>query len=350
MQDLVVITGSSGRLGSRLLQRLKGSYTLVGMDMQAPKFKDDSFSFIYADFSSEESMKKAFEQLKKEKGSKIASVIHLAAYYSFEGGAWEKYEQITVEGTRRLLQNLSSFEVEQFIFSSTLLVYKPTEPGVKINESSELDPSWAYPKSKVLTEKVIQENKGNISSVILRIAGCYDEGCHSIPLSQMMQRIYEKDLTSHVFPGNLNHGASFLHFADFVEGLVKVLDKRKDLGKEELFLMGEPETYSYKELQDKLGELIHNKKWITIRIPKWIAKIGAWLQLVFPSKNKPFIRPWMIDLADDHFELDLAHSEKVLGWKPQKNLLQTLPEMVKILKDSPILWYRENGIPYTKKP
>jgi hypothetical protein len=42
----------------------------------------------------------------------------------------------------------------------------------------------------------------------------------------------------------------------------------------------------------------------TPQIPKSPAKAGAWLQDQIPGEE-PFIKPWMIDLADDHYALDI---------------------------------------------
>ena len=39
-------------------------------------------------------------------GTHIAAVVHLAAYYDFLGKPSPKYDEITVEGTRRLLRGL----------------------------------------------------------------------------------------------------------------------------------------------------------------------------------------------------------------------------------------------------
>ncbi len=39
-------------------------------------------------------------------GGRVASVIHLAAYFDFSGEASSKYQEVTVEGTRRLLRAL----------------------------------------------------------------------------------------------------------------------------------------------------------------------------------------------------------------------------------------------------
>ncbi len=37
------------------------------------------------------------------------------------------YDTVNVQGTERLLRALSDFEVEQFIYASTMLVHAPTE-------------------------------------------------------------------------------------------------------------------------------------------------------------------------------------------------------------------------------
>ena len=124
-------------------------------------------------------------EVRKRVGDRIASVIHLAAYYDTTGEENPKYDAITVQGTRRLLDSLKTFETEQFIFSSTLLVHAPSPGrGVKIDENSPLDPAWAYPKSKVETEALIQERRGPIKSVIFRFAGVYDEDCRVAFIAQ----------------------------------------------------------------------------------------------------------------------------------------------------------------------
>jgi hypothetical protein len=71
-------------------------------------------------------------------------------------------------------------------------------------------------------------------------------------------------------------------------------------GPETELLIGEPETLSYEELQQQMGELIHGREWPTIQVPAVAAKVGAWAQDVSPVSD-PFIKPWMIDLADQHF-------------------------------------------------
>ncbi len=51
-------------------------------------------------------------------GTRIASVIHLAAYFDLTGEPNPLYSEITVHGTEKLLRALQSFEVEQFVLAS----------------------------------------------------------------------------------------------------------------------------------------------------------------------------------------------------------------------------------------
>ena len=174
-KNVVVVTGSSGLIGCALCKALAKSYQVIGFDRDGYPYPPPEAECVCVDLSSDASVHRAFERVRYAYGHRIASVIHLAAYYSFSGEPSPFYEQITVRGTKRMLRELQNFEVEQFVFSSTELVHAATVPGKPIDEDSPLDPNWDYPKSKVATEKLIHEKRGQIPVVILRIAGVYTD-------------------------------------------------------------------------------------------------------------------------------------------------------------------------------
>ena len=119
----------------------------------------------------------------------------------------------------------------------------------------------------------------------------------------------------------------------------------------EVLLVAEPDVMSYAELQDRLGELLHGQEWPTIRIPKVVAKAGAWVQDKLATEDEPsFIKPWMIDLADQHYPVAIERARTTLGWYPKHRLRDTLDEMVRRLKRDPVAWYRENGLPPPDEP
>jgi UDP-glucose 4-epimerase len=341
-KPVVIVTGSSGFIGNRVLEYLSGKYRLIGLDKEGLKHQSKAeANRINFDITDADNINSVMEDIRKQYGDKIASIIHLAAYYDFSGEPSPLYEEVTVKGTEKLMDALQLFQVEQFLFSSTNLIYKPTEPGIKINEDAPLEPNWDYPESKVDTEELIRKKRGHIPAVLLRLAGVYDEWTHSIPIAHQIQRIYEKQMTSHFFAGDVKHGNVFLHMEDLLDALEKTVEKRKSLPPEIAINIGEPVTPSYEQLQDKIGLLIHGEEWKTFEVPAPVAKVGAWVMDLF---GNPFIKPWMIDRADDHFELDISRAEKLLGWKPKHNLMDTLPEMISNLKANPERWYKENKL------
>jgi DNA ligase D-like protein (predicted polymerase) len=161
---------------------------------------------IPCDLTSEQSVAEAIGRVLRDFPEPLASVIHLAAYYDFSGEPSPLYEQITVRGTERLLRLLRTARAEQFVFSSTMLPHAPCEPGQHLNEDWPVDPKWDYPQSKVQTEQLIRAEHERLPVVLLRIAGVYTDRCQSIPLAHQMQRIYERRLTSKVFPGDVATG------------------------------------------------------------------------------------------------------------------------------------------------
>ena len=335
----LIITGSSGRIGSSFIDRIGESFIELGFDREGPPHPPpDTEYVINCDLSSDNSVWAALDKVRRLGHKRITSVIHLAAYYSFSGEPSPLYEQVTVRGTERLLHGLRDFEVEQFIFSSTMLVHAPCEPGERINEEWPLKPKWDYPKSKVTTEQLIVRERGDVPVVLLRIAGVYDDHCHSIPITHQIKRIYEQRLIGHIYSGDITHGAAFLHMDDMVEALVLAVKHRKDLPQVTTLLIGEPDTLSYDELQRIISRRLHGKEWKTYRIPKPVAKLGAWLQNLLPGAD-PFIKPWMIDLSDDHYALDISRARTLLGWKPRHSLRETLPNILTELQSDPVGWY-----------
>jgi nucleoside-diphosphate-sugar epimerase len=343
-KEIVLITGSSGLIGTAMARRLAPTFEVVGLDTTPPKQVGPMREHVHVDLTKDDSVQTALRYVRTAYGERIASFIHLAAYYDFSGEPSPLYEKVTVGGTQRLLRELKNLDVQQLVFSSSMLVHAPCEKGQRITEDSPFLPKWDYPQSKVDTEKLILEQRGNIPVVILRIAGVYDDRCHSIPIAHQIQRILERRLISHVFPGETAHGQAFLHLEDVIESFTLVVQRRATLPTELTLLIGEPETLSYEELQQELGRLIHGEEWETKRIPKPLAKTGAWLQDQVPAGEEPFIKPWMIDLADDHYELDITRARTVLGWEPRRSLRATLPKMVQALKADPLGWYRENKL------
>ncbi len=336
-----LITGSSGFLGRALSQHFCSKGNLViGLDNEGPPDKN----WLFCDLTSDESVRKTFNLLKAEHGDQIKAVFHLAAYYDFSGKDSELYKTLNLDGTRRLLRELKSFEVGQFVFPSSILVYRANKPGERLTEKSYIEPKWQYPRSKVETERLLAEQHGSMQTVIMRIAGIYDDMCRSIPLSHQIQRIYERQFEGHLYSGNFDVRQSFIHVKDIVSAFDASIEKSSTLPKFSVFNIGGEEAMSYKEIQDEIAKLLYGEPWTTIEIPKAIAKAGAWIENELAIKNKPFIKPWMIDRASDNYELIIDKALLALNWAPSTTVAATLPKMIEELLSDPVNWYRLNKL------
>lgn len=348
-RGIIIVSGSNGRIGDAVMRRFAGRFEdVVGFDRKAPKPPPPNCTYIPVEITSDESVREGLRVVREHHGAHIASVIHLAAYYDFFGKPSVMYDEITVLGTGRLLRGLREldFQVEQFVFSSTMLVHRPAEPGQFINEDWPIEPTWAYPESKVRTEKLIRDERGGIPAVLLRVCGVYDDLCHSIPLAHQIQRISERDLTCRFYAGSTAHGASFMHMDDLVDAIERVVECRATLPSELALLLGEPDSLSYDELQHTIERLIRGASKETIAIPSVLAplaKLGAWVLDHIPGKEG-FVKPWMIDRANDHYALDISRANSLLGWQPVRTLRASIPAMIAALVADPVAFYRANDL------
>jgi nucleoside-diphosphate-sugar epimerase len=133
---------------------------------------------------------------------------------------------------------------------------------------------------------------------------------------------------------------------DLVEAFWRTVERRRVLPQEVLpILIDEPETPGYGELQREIARLLHDEPdWSTREIPKTVAKSGAWVQDKIPGIEEPFIKPWMIDLADDHYALNITRARGLLGWSPRHRLMDTLGKMIEAMREDPEGWYERQGL------
>lgn len=349
-KEIVLITGAAGNVGTAITGRLAENFDVVGLDRDPAPDCKKCYNFDLAD---KDSVNQALKDFRKDYGSKIAAVIHLAAYFDFSGNYSPLYKKVNEDGTRNLLRALEGFEVGRFIYSSTMLVHKPGVPGERITEATPLKPQWAYPQSKARTERIIAGELTKTPYTILRLAGLIGDQSAVPTLAQQIARIYQKSLKSRVYSGDLSAGQAFVHKDDMVDAFVKVVENRHKLDRENILLIGEEKTESYQALQNRIASLIHGvEEWTTVRIPKFIAwpasKIEYEGEKIIPDAidggKKPFIKPFMVHMASDHYELDLTRAREQLGWSPGRSVYETLPDIIKALKKHPSRWYKAHGI------
>lgn len=345
----IVVTGGAGFLGRAIVEAFAETCDVAILDRQAPEAAPPSALFAPLDLTADDSVRGALDRVRAAFGGRIACVFHLAAFIDLSGEPDPKYEAVTVRGAERLLRALSAFEVERFAFASTMLVHAAGRPGERIAEDRPLDPKLPYRASKIETERVIEAERGDVPVVHLRLAGVYDDLCRNVFLAHQIARIFERDPKARAYPGDLATAQSFLHRDDLRRAALRVVERRNRLPPVLPLLIGEPEAMSYGELQAEIGRLIDGQPTETLRVPKALARAGDWVEEEVIGR-KTFVRPWMIDVADDSYVLDVARARDALGWAPERSLRGALPKMVDALKADPAGWYEANHLDPARIP
>ncbi|HKH99265.1 MAG TPA: NAD-dependent epimerase/dehydratase family protein [Candidatus Sulfotelmatobacter sp.] len=160
-KPVVVITGVSGNLGTRLLPLL-GSYSVLGVDVSPPK-TDSELRFERMDLG-EESSTRAFCELLRE--THAHAVVHLAFVIDpVRTGVLdvERMWQINVAGTARVMEAVTEANrttddgVKQFIFPSSVSAYGPNLAAPAMEESVLGAHTLPYAVHKKQSDEVVQQ-------------------------------------------------------------------------------------------------------------------------------------------------------------------------------------------------
>ena len=345
-KPVVLITGGAGRIGVPLRESLSDDYEVVSLDIQHEERPGASAHRIHCDFTNAESIEAALAQVRSKHGQKIASILHLADHFDSSGRPNTLDRELTIEGTRKLFDHLRSFDVEQFVYPSTILVMQAAENGSPLTEESELDADWTYPKTQRIAESVVERNSDGIHTVVVRLASVYDEGCRCLPLAARIDRIYRRRLSSYFFPGDADCGQAFIHLRDAVACLRQIVVCRNRLPAKQTFVVGEEDVMSYAELRDALGQMIHGKSWPTIGVPPAVMRAGAWVKDKFSDEDEDLtLRPWMLKLSDQDYPVSIEQARMSLDWDPQHSLRHLLPLIIGNFNGDRLGWYESNELP-----
>jgi len=160
-KPVVVVTGISGNLGSRLLPML-GRYSVIGVDVSPPRAASE-LRFERMDLGEESSTRALYELLRD---THAYAVIHLAFVIDPVRTAVldvTRMWQINVAGTARAMEaiteanRLADDGVKQFIFPSSVSAYGPDLPGPVTEESPLGAHTLPYAIHKKEADEVVRQ-------------------------------------------------------------------------------------------------------------------------------------------------------------------------------------------------
>lgn len=176
----VLLTGATGFLGTMIANRLAEKdhavYTLIRNVTKAeewletlPSKTQNAVHFVYGDL-----MKPSgglTEQRIGELSGEIDSVIHSAAYLSFDDTERDKVFQINYEGTKELLRLSERLNVSTFLHVSTAYTLGKNDTGIEtLYKPEDQDFVNVYEESKCYAEHEVMAYQNRFHVAVLRPA------------------------------------------------------------------------------------------------------------------------------------------------------------------------------------
>ena len=161
-KPVVVVTGVSGNLGSRLLPML-GSFSVIGVDISPPR-TDSELQFESLDLGQESSTRTLYELLRD---IHPFAVVHLAFVIDpVRTGVLDvdRMWQINVAGTARVMEAVTEVNrtaedggIKQFIFPSSVSAYGPDFPTPATEDTALAAHTLPYAIHKKESDEVVQQ-------------------------------------------------------------------------------------------------------------------------------------------------------------------------------------------------
>lgn len=152
MNTTIVVTGSSGYIGSALVDRLLTDPTrrVIGVDRTASaRAPSPNFGFVRCDLSAPGST------LQSDAFDDTGCVVHLAAARGDWAIGEDEYWRDNLQATRGLLQAPWAGGVPHWVFTSSVSVYGPADQP--LTEDAPLAPIGPYGQSKLASEQLIRQ-------------------------------------------------------------------------------------------------------------------------------------------------------------------------------------------------
>jgi len=345
-KNTVLITGASGFIGTALIARLINNYSIIGIDKVLHEDRDSSVLWYKVDISDKKLLGETFSEIKAKVAGKIDYVFHLAAYYDMVNKENRLYRETNENGTRYILNNLIDFDVNNFIFTSSTVVMKPTKGDEKLNEESALNTKLYYGKSKIAGENILLEYKERVRSTILRLAGVYSNDCILPPLANKISLIWRKGFGYKILPGKGEGGISYVYIEDLLDAFEKTIFMFKEIPSGSIFILSEDEYVPISILYNQIVCEIYGKKLNPIHLPRWLVYFIVYIMnLIYCFLGKKFFfKPWMINLTNKKYRFDIDKAKRVLKWHPESQLREYMKVIITTLKNDPKRWFEINKI------
>jgi len=204
----ILVTGATGKVGSRLAKRLaQRGHQIRCLVRDLQRARDLHAGGVERIELARGDLLEAGSLASAVRG--VDAVVHCAAF--FRGATPEEAHAVNDAGTRHLADAAVAAGVRRFVFTSTGLVYGPND-GRLAKEDDPCAPTVAYPASKLAAERALLAMP-SLDVRVLRLPFVYGDGDPHIEEAVPMMRAFSPSMRM-----------SLAHHADVAQATLRVLE------------------------------------------------------------------------------------------------------------------------------
>ena len=294
----ILLTGSSGFIGSELLRQLYSKNYFVHTSSRSKKLQQKKNGIINFEISEIDNNTNWLEAL-----DKVNCIIHCAGL-AIETNKIESesYKKVNVDGTYNLAKQAAQKGVKRFIFISTIKVNgDKTDKKSFFYHSDKPNPGDVYAKSKWQAEqKLIELSKQTLMEiVIIRSPIVYGKGVKGnfLRLLGLVEKSYPLPFAS------INNLRSFIALENLVDLILLCIEHPKAAG--EILLVSDDNDISTPDLIRILAKEM-KKSSLLFKVPLSLIKLIG----------KVFHKSSEVDRLLSSLRVDCSYTRQILDWEP----------------------------------
>ncbi|MCU0342942.1 MAG: NAD(P)-dependent oxidoreductase [Ignavibacterium sp.] len=305
-QDIALVTGANGFVGSHLVDNLLSHglrvRCLVRKSSNLKWLDKKNVEIFDSGLFDKDGLRKAFKD--------VNYIYHVAGVVKSK--TKDGYFKGNVETTKNLLEVAleNAPTVKRFLVVSSQTVSGPSLEGKPVNEDSECKPITTYGRSKLEEERLVLSFKDKLPITICRAPAVYGERDTEIFI---YFQTFSKGLTTTI--GFNKKELSLIHAIDLAEGFY--LASMSEKAKGEIYFISSEKFYTWQEINSITSKIL-NKKPIIIKVPHFLVyTIAAVAQFfaMFSSKPATLNIEKAKDITQQYWTCDTSKAMRDFGYK-----------------------------------
>lgn len=256
----ILITGSSGFIGTNISLALKDRFEILCIDKEKVKVSSLKQFWLAIDITNKRELEKVILDFNPQ------YILHLAARTDLNGELLESYSA-NIEGVQNIVeiaQKLTS--LQKIVITSSMLVCRS---GYYPKNQFDYAPSTLYGKSKVRTEEIVWHNKPQCDWAIIRPTSIWGPW-FGVPY----RNFFDMLITHRYFHiGSKGCTKTYGYVGNAIYQIEQILfNDTRDENRKVFYIGDNPST----NIEDWANEIADELDYKVRRMPWWLLRLVAW--------------------------------------------------------------------------